>query len=73
MKVKKSPAWSSLNVGEKAGFIGKKSVGFSVVSENVTPMGAIELLYTYEGWDFSSAVLILPLLDTGYCQIVEVD
>ena len=73
MKVKKSVEWVNLSVTEKAGFIGKRSEGFILISENVTKMGVVEVSYTYSGWGFAVTTLIVPVLDSGYCQIVEVD
>ena len=73
MKTKKSINWILLSTEEKAAFIGKNASGFNVVSEKLTPAGVIEVIYSYDDWNFNCTALIVPILDSGYCQVICVD
>jgi len=72
MKVKKIVNWFDLSLVEKAGYIGKKSEGFYISAELETEAGCVLVEYSYSGWDFSASVLIAPLLDSGFAQILEI-
>ena len=73
MGVKKSVDFAGLSLDEKGKFLGKKSKGFIVDSEVVSEKGVIEVTYHYDDWCFSYTCLIVPVLDSGYCQVLSVD
>ena len=76
MKVKKQVKFAGLDVVGKAGFIGYKPEGLIIVSEVSKPSGSVEFEFTYQSWVDSNlspaTILIIPILDTDYCQIIKV-
>lgn len=71
--VKPKIDWFSFtSVQEQADYLGKNSSGFKVVSENCTDLGVVEITYTYASWHFNAAVLIVPILDSNYVQIIHI-
>lgn len=71
MRVKKIENILAMSLAQKAEFIGKEANGFKLLSESQTPQGVIILEYTYEKWNFNAKMLIIPILDSGFCQIVD--
>lgn len=71
MKVKRTENILAMRLAQKAEFIGREVNGFKLLSESQTPQGVIILEYTYEKWNFTATMLIIPILDSGFCQIVD--
>lgn len=67
--------FTSLSVTEKAKFLGMSPEGFSILSEDISAQGVLEINYTYADWlavDLKAVKLIVPIMDSGYCQIIDV-
>ena len=64
--------FSFTDVQDQADYLGKNSSGFKVVSENCTDLGVVEIIYTYDSWHFNATVLIVPILDSSYVQIMHI-
>jgi len=72
MKTVKLIDFLNLALADKAHFLGRVVKDFAIVSEKVSDQGVIEVVWTYTDWDFNITYLIVPILDSGYCQVVEV-
>lgn len=71
MKVLPKIDWFSFtNYTDQANYLGKIPDGFKVVSETCTDLGVVEITYTYDTWDFNLTVLIVPILDSNYVQVI---
>lgn len=65
--------WKNFTDEEKADLFGYHSEGFIILSEKETPKGVLEVVFTYNNWERLSIVrLLVPILDSGYYQIIEV-
>ena len=75
MNLVKIENWSNLTTEEKAGLFKHRPEGFIILSEKKTPKGVLEVVFTYNSSDWvgvSRIRVLVPLLDSGYYQIIEV-